>query len=176
MIHLIHLEARLKNVDKDRMDELTKVSLRGTRRSLPIALLRARETVMGPIREMLATSGVNEQKWRALRVLQERGPTELTVLAKEACLLLPSLTRMIKPMLQEGLIRREVPKEDRRKVVVAIAPAGEALIQAHSQQSAALFAQIERQFGGDRLENLLDLLESLQQIEIRPAKSNTPVL
>ncbi len=46
-----------------------------TNRSLPIALLRARETVMGPIRDMLATSGVNEQKWRVLRVLQEQRTT-----------------------------------------------------------------------------------------------------
>ena len=49
--------------------------LRRTNRSLPIALLRARETVMGPVREMLAGTPVNEQKWRVLRVLDESGYT-----------------------------------------------------------------------------------------------------
>jgi len=36
--------------------------LRRTPLSLRIALLRARETVMGPIREMLSQSNINEQK------------------------------------------------------------------------------------------------------------------
>ncbi|MBL9046384.1 MAG: homoprotocatechuate degradation operon regulator HpaR [Tabrizicola sp.] len=138
--------------------------LRRTRRSLPIALLRARESVMGPIREMLAKSGVNEQKWRVLRVLQERGPSELTALADEACLLLPSLTRIARAMEEDGLISRVTPPDDRRKTIAAITRAGEALIQAHSAQSAQIFARIERDFGAERLEDLLDLLEALQDL------------
>ena len=145
-------------------------ALRQTRRSLPIALLRARETVMGPIREMLAESGVNEQKWRVLRVLQERGPLELTALAAEACLLLPSLTRMTRPMLDEGLISRSTPQDDRRKTIVAITPAGEALIRTHAAESARIFARIETEFGVGRLEQLLDLLEDLQRLELRSGK------
>ena len=77
---------------------------RQIRRSLPIALLRARETVMGPLRDMLSTSGVNEQKWRVLRVLQEKGPLELSQVAAEAVLLLSSLTRMVGPMVDEPLL------------------------------------------------------------------------
>ncbi|MGV8986847.1 MAG: homoprotocatechuate degradation operon regulator HpaR [Cypionkella sp.] len=141
--------------------------LRHTRRSLPIALLRARETVMGPVRDMLASSGVNEQKWRVLRVLDEVGPQELTVLAQEACLLLPSLTRMIKPLEDEGLIAKSVPETDRRKVVVAITDGGRDLLAAHADASHAIFARIETEFGADRLEALLDLLESLQKLDLR---------
>ena len=141
--------------------------LRRTRRSLPIALLRARETVMGPLREMLATSGVNEQKWRVLRVLLESGPLELGQVADEACLLLSSLTRMVPPMVKEGLIARHVPPKDRRKVILTITPAGEALVHAHAAQSAAIFARIEARFGAGRLEKLLDLLEALQALDLR---------
>jgi homoprotocatechuate degradation regulator HpaR len=149
-----------------------KPAFRLTRRSLPIALLRARETVMGPLRDMLATSGVNEQKWRVLRVLQERGPLELSQVASEACLLLSSLTRMVGPMVDEGLISRTTPPEDRRKAIVAITPAGQALVQAHASQSAAILGQIETEFGQDRLEHLLDLLEDLQKLELRGRPSD----
>jgi homoprotocatechuate degradation regulator HpaR len=141
--------------------------LRQTRRSLPIALLRAREQVMGPIRDMLAQSGVNEQKWRVLRVVQEGGPQELSQIADEACLLLSSLTRMVPPMVAEGLITRTTPPEDRRKTIIAITPQGEALIRAHAVESAAIFARIEAEFGKDRLNHLLDLLEALQQLDLR---------
>lgn len=142
-------------------------TFRQTRRSLPIALLRARETVMGPLRDMLATSGVNEQKWRVLRVLHERGPLELSQVAAEAVLLLSSLTRMVGPMVEEGLISRMTPPEDRRKTVVAITPAGLALVNAHAGQSAAILGRIEAGFGRDRLEQLLDLLEDLQKLDLR---------
>ena len=141
--------------------------LRRTRRSLPIALLRARETVMGPLREMLASSGITEQKWRVLRVLQESGPLELGQIASEACLLLPSLTRMVPPMVTEGLIARHTPPQDRRKVVLTITPAGEALILAHAARSAAILSRIDAQFGKDQLEQLLDLLETLQALDLR---------
>lgn len=141
--------------------------LRQTRRSLPIALLRARETVMGPIREMLAESGVNEQKWRVLRMLEEQGPLELTHLAHEACLLLSSLTRMVRPMEDEGLISRSTPESDRRKVVVAITDKGRDLIRDHMAHSNAIFARIEAEFGKERLEKLLDLLDDLQRLDLR---------
>lgn len=122
---------------------------------------------MGPIRDMLATSGVNEQKWRVLRVLQERGPLELSQVAAEAVLLLSSLTRMVGPMVDEGLISRMTPPEDRRKTVVAITPAGLALVNAHAGHSAAILGQIEAEFGRKRLEALLDLLEDLQKLDLR---------
>ena len=144
--------------------------LRQTRRSLPIALLRARETVMGPIRDMLASSGVNEQKWRVLRVLQEQGPLEQSRVAHEACLLLSSLTRMLRPMEDEGLITRTTPPEDRRKTVMCITPAGEALVRAHSAESQAIFARIEADFGAERLEQLLDLLQDLQGLDLRQVR------
>lgn len=145
-------------------------TLRKTQRSLPIALLRARETLMGPIRDMLTASGLNEQKWRVLRVLQEQGPLELSQVAHEACLLLSSLTRMIGPMVSEGLITRQTPADDRRKSIVAIAPAGEALIRAHAAESSAIFEQIETSFGPERLELLLDLLDDLRSLDLRKSR------
>jgi homoprotocatechuate degradation regulator HpaR len=140
--------------------------LRQTQRSLPIALLRARETVMAPIREMLAASGVNEQKWRILRVLDERGPLELTLLGHEAVLLLPSLTRMIRAMAEEGLVVRTTPDADRRKAVVTITAAGQGVIMGHAVASRAVFARLAAAYGPEKLEMLLDLLDDLQQTEI----------
>lgn len=122
---------------------------------------------MGPIRDMLSRSDINEQKWRVLRVLDERGPTELTHVAKDACLLLPSLTRIIRAMEQEGLVTKKTDPEDRRKSIADITDAGRGLILAHLAQSGEIFARLERQFGHDRLEALLDLLEALQKLNLQ---------
>ena len=139
--------------------------LRPTDRSLPIALLRARETVMAPIRVMLAQSGISEQKWRVIRVLDERGPMEQTPLAACACLLLPSLTRMVRSMEKEGLLTREADPEDGRKSIVTITQAGRALLLDHAAESLAISTELEARFGPERMALLLDLLEELTQLE-----------
>jgi homoprotocatechuate degradation regulator HpaR len=138
---------------------------RRTSRSLPIALLRARETVMGPIREMLAQSGINEQKWRVLRVLDEEGPMEQTALAARACLLLSSLTRILKTMEGEGLLTRASDPGDRRKSIVSVTDKGRGLIRTHLPQAEAIFAALTARYGAGRMEDLLDLLEELHGLE-----------
>eukprot|EP00918_Siedleckia_nematoides_P043837 GHVU01095783.1.p1 GENE.GHVU01095783.1~~GHVU01095783.1.p1 ORF type:complete len:166 (-),score=14.48 GHVU01095783.1:28-495(-) len=143
----------------------TVTALRRTNRSLPIALLRARETVMGPIRDMLADSPVNEQKWRVLRVLEENGPQDQNSIAHEACLLLPSLTRILRTMEAEGLVSRRVASDDRRRSIVSIEAAGLAILQDHSVQASALVDRLRAQYGEEKLEQLLDLLEDLQVAE-----------
>lgn len=140
--------------------------LRRTNRSLPIALLRARETVMGPVREILADSPVNEQKWRVLRVLEESGPQDQNSIAKQACLLLPSLTRILRAMEADGLVSRREDREDRRRSIVSIEAPGRSILRAHGAQAAALTDSLRAQYGEDKLEQLLDLLEDLQAIEI----------
>ncbi|MEM6304556.1 MAG: homoprotocatechuate degradation operon regulator HpaR [Pseudomonadota bacterium] len=139
------------------------MTLRRTDRSLPIALLRAREAVMAPVREMLAKSGISEQKWRVIRVLDEAGPMEQTALAREACLLLPSLTRMLRAMETEGLIARTEDSSDRRKSIVRLTRAGRHVLEDRAAESAEIAAALEARFGTARLETLLDLLEELSR-------------
>jgi homoprotocatechuate degradation regulator HpaR len=140
--------------------------LRRTERSLPIALLRARETVMVPIREMLLRSNMTEQKWRVLRVLQEKGPQEQTAIADAACLLLPSLTRIVQSMQNDGFLTRATDIRDKRKSIVQITPAGQELILANSETSNAIFERLEAKFTKEKMECLLDLLDELQHLKL----------
>jgi hypothetical protein len=52
--------------------------------SLPMALLRARETAMSFFRPMLHGHGLTEQQWRVIRVLQEYGDLEFHELSRIA--------------------------------------------------------------------------------------------
>ncbi|MCB1363706.1 MAG: homoprotocatechuate degradation operon regulator HpaR [Rhodobacteraceae bacterium] len=138
-------------------------SLPKTNRSLAISLLRGRERVMGPIRAMLADAGITEQQWRVLRVLQESGPLEPTRIAERSCLLLPSLTRILQKLEEKRMIRRRRDPGDRRKQIVDISDAGEAVIAANLENSIALMQKIRDQMGSDRFEALLDLLNELER-------------
>lgn len=136
-----------------------------TSRSLPISLLRARERVMGPIRAMLSDVGITEQQWRVLRVLEESGATEPTRIAEQACLLLPSLTRILQKLEEKALIARRPDKADRRKQIVEITPKGRDVIMANLETSLALMNAVRDRMGAEKYEALLDLLNELDAVE-----------
>ena len=137
-----------------------------TNRSLPIALLRARERVMGPVRALLSDVDLTEQQWRVLRVVQESGTIDPTQIAEQACLLLPSLTRILQKLEDKKMISRTQDERDRRKQVITITSAGEAIIANNLEASLALVAETRAKMGDDRYEALLDLLNELDQIEL----------
>ena len=137
-----------------------------TNRSLPIALLRARERVMGPIRALLSDVDLTEQQWRVLRVVQESGAIDPTQIAEQACLLLPSLTRILQKLEDKKMISRTRDKQDLRKQVITITSAGESIIANNLEASLVLVAKTRAKMGEDRYEALLDLLNELDQIEL----------
>ena len=140
-----------------------KNRLPSTARSLPIALLRARERVIGPIRNLLSDVYLTEQQWRVLRILYEFGPQDLTEIARQACLLMPSLSRIIRSLAQNGLVVRTTDAKDRRRQTVVISRAGQKLIDDNSVQAAKIAANYRDQLGAERYELLLDLLTELEQ-------------
>ncbi len=135
--------------------------LPSTARSLPIALIRAREGVMAPIRDMLSATGLTEQQWRILRVLAEHGPLDSTRLADRASLLFPSLTRIVTTMAQRDLLTQTRDATDRRRQIIAIAPAGQALIDTYSEQAGQIVVGFKERLGAQNYEQLLDLLAML---------------
>ncbi|UWQ15404.1 homoprotocatechuate degradation operon regulator HpaR [Aliiroseovarius sp. M344] len=138
--------------------------LPSTRRSLPIALMRAREKVMGPVREMLAHTGITEQQWRILRVLSEYGPQDATHLGERTSLLLPSLTRIIQSMVANGLVTRTQDENDRRRQTLAITTAGQQIIDDNLEEARRIAETFVRHLGEEQYETLLDALEALESL------------
>tara|TARA_B110000967_G_scaffold76837_1_gene79412 strand:- start:151 stop:588 length:438 start_codon:yes stop_codon:yes gene_type:complete len=132
--------------------------LPSTSRSLPIALIRAREGVMAPIREMLSETGITEQQWRVLRVLSEHGLLDTTTLAERSSLLFPSLTRIAASMRDKGLITQTRDEIDRRRQLIEITAAGQKIIDDRTSQSIQIVDDIKTKLGTDNYETLLDLL------------------
>ncbi|MFW2542416.1 MarR family transcriptional regulator [Primorskyibacter sp. 2E107] len=139
-----------------------------TARSLPIALMRARENVMGPIRAMLADTGVTEQQWRVLRVLAEESPLDASQVAARSCLLLPSLTRIARSMVDRGLITVTPDTGDRRRHLLRISDAGARVIAQNAEAAAAIVEGFKQRLGSEDYELLLDLLAVLSDDPGRP--------
>lgn len=134
---------------------------RATRRSLPITLLRAREAVMSHFRPMLAQHDVTEQQWRVIRVLHEAGTLDASEVAERAFILAPSLTRMIRSLEERGFISKHKDKGDGRRVLLKIAPAGEAIIREVLPDSRKIYDALEERYGRERLDSLVEMLDEL---------------
>jgi homoprotocatechuate degradation regulator HpaR len=141
--------------------------LPSTSRSLPIALIRAREGVMAPIRDRLSETGITEQQWRVLRVLAEHGSLDTSTLADRASLLFPSLTRIATTLRNKGLITQTRDEIDRRRQLIEITEAGQKIIDDRADQAAQIVAGFRAALGDDNYESLLDLLAQLD-----PGSSN----
>jgi len=135
--------------------------MRDFSRSLPMALLRAREAVMDRFRPSLRDFGITEQQWRVLRALHDRGEVETGALAGLCCLLTPSLSRILKHLESTGLVSRRPAPSDQRRTLVAISPDGRALLERRAPYSEAQYRAIEEAFGKERIDALYETLENL---------------
>lgn len=145
-----------------RSSRASRTKLRSFSRSLPMALLRAREAVMRQFRPMLRHYGITEQQWRVLRALTAVKDIEVLALAKSTFLLPPSLSRILRDLEGRKLIQRRASRDDLRRGLVSITPKGLALIERAGVNSEKIYAEITRCYGAKRLRALYDLLDELE--------------
>ena len=119
--------------------------------SIAGSLLAAREAVMAPIRPHLRSAGVTEQQWRVLRVLSDNGTMDAGTIAQKALLYAPSVTRILKELLQRGLIAKTANVADGRKLSISISDMGQNLVQQTAAHTTRLLNEYEAVFGADRL-------------------------
>ena len=141
----------------------TRLRLRHFSKSLPMSLLRARESVMRHFRKSLREFGVTEQQWRVLRGLSTKPQMEVAELARATFLLGPSLSRILVDLDQRGLILREPDPADLRRWMISLSPSGTELIDTVTPVSEAIYREISQRFGEDKLGQLQDLLAELEE-------------
>jgi homoprotocatechuate degradation regulator HpaR len=138
------------------------VPMRDFSRSLPMALLRAREATMRQFRPALRACDLTEQQWRILRALAAVDMIEVTELARVAFLLGPSLSRILRDLEARGLIERKTRQSDLRRGVLSISSKGLRLIAQVAPTSEAIYAEIARRYGVRKLAELQKMLGELE--------------
>ena len=136
-------------------------TLRAFDRSLPMALLRAREAVMKKFIPSLRENGLSSQQWRVIRALNEEEGLDITELAHRCFLLMPSLSRIIQNLEKRKLVIRNHSSSDNRKSVISITAPGKKLFQKIAPKSAERYDLITEIFGYGKLELLYELLDEL---------------
>ncbi|WP_236199541.1 MULTISPECIES: homoprotocatechuate degradation operon regulator HpaR [Pseudomonas aeruginosa group] len=135
------------------------------RPSLTLTLLQAREAAMAFFRPSLNQHDLTEQQWRIMRILRQQGEIEIFQLAQQACILKPSMTGVLARMERDGLIRRWKSEYDQRRVLVCLSEKGQQCFVDMSDDMERNYQRILEQFGDDKLQQLLGLLDELKQIK-----------
>ena len=136
-------------------------NLRNFSHSLPMALLRARESVMERFRPNLRAHNLTDQQWRVLRALFDHGKKDLGELSDMCCLLKPSITRITRSMEKRSLLRKSLDVQDHRRTIVSITTIGRDLISKVGPNSEAIYQEISAALGSNELEALYRKLDTL---------------
>ena len=126
-------------------------------------MLRARESMMVSIRPVLTKHGFTEQQWRVLRVLGEKGCCDAGQVAFDACILAPSLSRIISKLEKEGFIEKIIDPDDGRRINLKLTKLGETTLKKVVPDMDLVNKAIQKRYGEDRLKNLLELLGEISQ-------------
>ena len=135
------------------------------RQSLTLALLQAREAAMSFFRPSLNEHGLTEQQWRIIRILEQHGELEIYQLAELACILKPSMTGVLVRMEAAGMVHRRKAEQDQRRVLITLADKGKASFESMSQCMEANYQRLQDQFGEEKVQMLLGLLDDLKNIK-----------
>lgn len=113
---------------------------------------------MSRFRPMLRQHGLTEQQWRVIRALAAYQEIDASELAKKSFLLAPSLTRILRFLEREELVKRSSDASDQRRYVFVLTGKGRRIYNEVGPDSELLYAEIEKEFGADKLEALYALL------------------
>ena len=145
------------------MSELDNNTFPETSRSLAIAMLRAREAMMLSFRPVLAKHRFTEQQWRVLRVLGEKGPSDAGQVAFDACILAPSLSRIIGKLEKDNYISRFIDSKDGRRVNLSLTKTGQDTLNKIAPDMELIYKAIQKRYGEEKLTNLLDILSEISE-------------
>ena len=113
------------------------------------------------LQEGLRPAGVPIEHLRVLEALDRGGALPMGALAEQALVEPPTLTKIIDRMVSESLVFRSPDPNDRRRVLILLAPAGKVLCKRLRRVSLDQEERLVRQLPHDKANELRALLREL---------------
>ena len=113
------------------------------------------------LEERLRPGGVPVEQFRVLEVLDAKEPCAMGEIAAQSLIEPPTLTKIIDRMVGEGLVYRAPDPNDRRRVLILMAPGGKALFKRLRGVSTAQEQRIVDMLQSSRADELKTLLREL---------------
>jgi DNA-binding MarR family transcriptional regulator len=128
---------------------------------LPDLLSRVEREVTRRLTALLAAEGCTIEQWRVLSLLARTGGRPMTAIAQATLMPAPTLTKRVDRMVADGLVYRRVDVDDRRRVLLLLAPRGQVAHDRLVPLVAQELTRIAAQAPGVDLDALTGLLGDL---------------
>ena len=114
--------------------------------------------------------GMTPERLSALSTIDRVGPISIHVLADLEMVRPASTSRMVKALVDDGLVKCGKSKDDRRGVLVTTTPKGRRLYQRAHEQRLRYFADALEQFSNAELITMRALAMQLERFVLLDAK------
>lgn len=95
---------------------------------LPYLLQRASFLITREFHRTLALNQVSVSRWRLLAWLSEHQPFSVGELSEQLMLRQPTVTKLVNDAVADGLVRKQVAAQDRRRLEISLTPTGRKLV------------------------------------------------
>ena len=146
----------------------------GQREAAPPTLLYLMKQVELAVRaeldELTRPAGLTALQYTALTVLERHPDLTAAHLARHSFVTSQSMADMVSALLERGLIDRHRDPADRRRLVIALTPAGEQLLEDLRPQVAALEKQMLSPLSSAEATSLRQSMELCRQALQQPTR------
>ncbi|WP_413113210.1 homoprotocatechuate degradation operon regulator HpaR [Thaumasiovibrio sp. DFM-14] len=129
--------------------------------SLPLKLLKTRDSMMAYFRPILTQNDLTDQQWRILRALFEFKELEPSQLALHCNILAPSMTGMLNRLEQSGYIYRRKLIDDKRKFIIGMTTPARDKFEQLSPQVERCYQQMRVDIGDDLVDEFTQVLDKV---------------
>jgi DNA-binding MarR family transcriptional regulator len=131
-------------------------------------LVRTAATYNEEMAKALKSYRLDTMKWRVMMLLNDQSPSSVGVLARRSVTKMPTLTRVLIRMEEEGLVVRQALEGDRRVVEVTMTPKAVTTLRAVQAIGQRVF---ERAFEGVSDADARLMTRSLRRIRANLSRS-----
>ncbi len=131
---------------------------------LPLALIRARESIVAPFRHLLRRYNLTEPQWRVLQTIADGDTVELSELARTSALMMPSLSRIVRELEERGYLTKAPDPRDMRRMLAVLTDRGRQLVAAALPECNAVHAAIRTAMGSVKVRQLGTLLAEIEKL------------
>lgn len=111
----------------------------------------------------LKSHDLTTMKWRILMLLADKSPCSVGDLARRSVTKMPTLTRTLIRMEEEGLIVRSSPEDDRRFVDVTMTPKAVKMLREVKKIGQRVFERALGGCGAKEVETVTNVLKRLRE-------------
>lgn len=125
-------------------------------------LVRTSSVYKDEMAAALKSHNLTTMEWRVLMLLNDKSPSTVGDIARRSVTKMPTLTRMLIRMEEDGLVKRTAPAGDRRFVNVTMTPKAAKVLRRVQEIGQRVFERAFEGVSADEVKTMTNILKKVR--------------